>query len=128
MGEQATNRDEQTYAILGAAMAVHGELGHGFLEAVYQEALEREFGYRGLSFQREAALPILYRGEPLKASYKADFVCFGSILVELKAIGHLSGIETSQVINYLKASGLKKSLLLNFGSPQLEYKRLVLAL
>jgi GxxExxY protein len=122
------NRDEQTYAIIGAAMAVHRELGCGFLEAVYQEALEREFQALRLPYERHKDLPIFYRGAVLNTCYQADFVCYGSVIVELKALSDITGREESQVINYLKASGLHRALLINFGAPSLTYKRLVLNL
>ena len=119
------DRDGQTYAIIGAAMTVHRELGSGFLEAVYQEALEREFQLQDIPYERDKLLPIHYRGERLNTFYKADFVCFGSVVVELKALSELAGREESQVINYLKASGLHKALLINFGTTSLQHKRLV---
>ncbi|MGA0332847.1 MAG: GxxExxY protein, partial [Kiritimatiellia bacterium] len=117
-------RDKQTYAIIGAAMAVHRELGHGFLEAVYQAALAREFHLCGVPFEREKRLQVSYRGENI-AEYQADFVCFGEVIVELKALQKLSGVEEAQVINYLKATGLQRALLLNFGCPSLQHKRFV---
>ena len=126
MDESAHERDEHTYAVIGAAMAANSALGSGFLEGVYQGALVIELASRGVPFEREVALPIFYRGQKLNVSYRADFVCFGTLLVELKAIAKLSAIENAQVINYLKASGLKKALLLNFGASSLEYRRLVL--
>ncbi len=119
-------KDPETYAVIGAAMAVHTELGHGFLEAVYQEALEKELVSRGVPHVREAALPVFYR-EMFSGRHTAQTL-YGSLIVELKAIQHLSGVEEAQIINYLKASGMQKAMLLNFGAPRLEFKRLVLNL
>jgi GxxExxY protein len=118
-------QDEQTYLIIGAAMTVHKELGSGFLEAVYQDALELEFEHAGIPYQREVELPIRYRGELLAARYKVDFLCYEAIVVELKAIEHITSREESQLINYLKASGKEKGLLLNFGSHSLDFKRMI---
>ena len=118
-------RDEQTYSIIGAAMTVHRELGHGFLEAVYQDALELEFKNVGISYLREVDLPVKYRDEFLATGYRADFLCFGTTIVELKAIDRMTSREESQLLNYLKASKKEKGLLLNFGSSSLEYKRMV---
>jgi GxxExxY protein len=118
-------RDPQTYAIIGAGMEVHKHLGPGFLEAVYHEALAIELTARDIPFQHEADLIIRYKDYQLSACYRADFICFDDIIVEIKAIKQLSGTEESQIINYLKASGFKRGLLLNFGSPSLKYKRFV---
>lgn len=106
---------EQSYAINGAAMNVYNALGHGFLEAVYQEALELEFIKRGIPYERETELKIFYEGKELRQTYKADFVCYGDIIVELKAVAHLDDSHRSQVFNYLKATGFKLGLLYNFG-------------
>lgn len=118
-------RDPQTRAIVGAAMEVHRQLGAGFLEAVYQEALAIELADRGIPFRREAELPIDYKGRRLSCKYRADFVCYEDIIVELKAMQLLSGTEEAQVLNYLKATKLRRGLLFNFGRPSLEFKRLV---
>lgn len=127
-GKLAAGNDSETYAIIGAAMAVHSELGRGFLEQVYQQALEQEFLARGIPFLREVEIPINYRGRPLGVSYRADFLCYETVVVETKALAELQGVHDSQVINYLKATGLHRGLLLNFGSPALQYRRLVFEL
>ncbi|PIQ96123.1 MAG: GxxExxY protein [Nitrospinae bacterium CG11_big_fil_rev_8_21_14_0_20_56_8] len=118
-------RDEQTYAIIGAAMEVHKTLGHGFLEAVYQEALAVEFTERAIPFRREVELPVRYKGIRLNTAYRADFVCYEEIIVELKALDNLTGRERAQVLNYLKAGGLSRALLFNFGGSSLQHERLV---
>jgi GxxExxY protein len=120
--------DPETFAIIGAAMEVHRELGRGFLEAVYQCALALEFQERGIAFKAEVALPIRYKGKRLTCAYRADFLCFESVLVETKAIATLTGADEAQLINELKATGLQRGLLLNFGAGSLEHKRLVLNL
>jgi GxxExxY protein len=106
-------------------MEVHRVLGPGFLEAVYQEALAREFTARGIPYAREVPLSIRYKGQILECTYRADFLCYGEVIVELKALARLSGIEEAQRINYLKATALELGLLVNFGAPSLEYKRLI---
>ena len=106
-------------------MEVHRELGCGFLEAVYHEALEREFSSQEIPFNPQPLLKIFYKGNPLIKTYQPDFVCYEEIIVEIKAISNLTGIEEAQIINYLKASGLKIGLLLNFGSKSLEHRRFV---
>ena len=119
-------RDERTYKIIGAALEVHKELGCGFLEAVYQEALGREFTSQGITFKSQPIVEIKYKGEPLEKKYQPDFVCYDEVILEIKALDKLSGIEEAQLINYFKATGLQIGLLINFGSKSLEYKRLVL--
>ena len=115
-----------SYNIIGAAFHVYNKLGHGFLEAVYQEALEIEFQRRGIPYEREKELRIQYDGVELKQMYKADFVCYEKIIVELKAVSALDDAHRSQVYNYLHAPGFKLGLLFNFGcSHELEKERIV---
>jgi GxxExxY protein len=118
-------RDPRTYRIIGCAMAVHRKLGNGFLEAVYQEALAIQFELDGIPFKREAAFPIMFEGRTLPTKYRADFVCFDEVLVELKAQVGIGLPESYQVVNYLRAANLDVGLLLNFGLPSLEHRRFV---
>lgn len=118
-------RDPRTYAIIGCAMAVHRKLGPGFLEAVYQQALAVEFERQGVPFAQEVLYEIQYEGVPLQAKYRADFVCFGEVLVELKAKLGFGLPDTHQVVNYLRVSGLSTGLLVNFGLGSLEHRRYV---
>ncbi len=116
---------EEAYKIVGAAQEVHKILGSGFLEKVYQEALEVEFRKRDIPFKREVNFKIEYKNELLKANYVADFVCYNKIIVELKALSELSSVHFSQIINYLKVTKYKLGLLFNFGESSLRVKRLV---
>jgi GxxExxY protein len=120
-------KDPRTFAVIGAAMEVHRSLGPGFLEAVYQEAFAREMARREIPFRSEVELPVFYKGERLSASYRCDFVCYDTVIVEVKALAHVTGLEEAQVINYLKASGHAVALLINFGAQSLEHRRLVLS-
>jgi len=118
-------RDERTYKIIGAAIEVHKELGCGFLEAVYQEALEKEFKIQDIPYKPQPIVEIKYKGQLLEKKYQPDFICFGEVIIEIKAISSLSGVEEAQLINYLKATGLNVGLLINSGSKSLEHKRFV---
>ena len=118
---------EESYRIVGAAFKVYNNLGYGFLESVYQEALEIEFQRQCIPYEREKELKIQYDGVVLKQTYKADFVCFGKIIVELKAVSALDDAHRAQVYNYLHATGYRLGLLLNFGSSdELENQRIIL--
>jgi GxxExxY protein len=114
--------DPRTYAIIGAAMEVHRQLGCGFLEAVYQEAMEIELETRNIPAQAQIDIPVRYKGRILKTFYRPDILCFGTIVVELKALTQIGSIEESQVINYLKGTGYEIGLLLNFGRSSLQSK------
>lgn len=118
---------EEVYAIVGASIEVHQVLGHGFLEPVYQEALEIELEERAIPFSPQEPLRISYKTRRLKKEYIADFVCFGKVIVEIKALDTLSGKEEAQILNYLKATGLRVGVLINFGSHgRLQWKRFVM--
>ena len=118
--------DPETYKIIGAAMAVHSELGCGFLENVYRVALPIEFERLGVPFAVEAMLRIGYKGRDLPVSYRVDFICFESIVVEVKALNAITSKEEAQLLNYLKASGMRRGLLLNFGATSFQHKRMIL--
>ena len=118
---------DEAYAIQGAVFEVYRELGCGFLEAVYQECLERELISRGIPFESQKELRLRYKGEILNLTYKPDLICYGNIIVELKAVKVIEDIHRAQVFNYLKATGLRLGLLVNFGHyPKATVKRIVL--
>ena len=118
--------EHETYAVTGAAIELHRTFGPAFLENVYQETMQLELTARNVPFETEVPLNIVYKGQSLFQKYYADLICFGQIIVELKALNQLSGTEDAQLLNYLKASGLSVGLLFNFGSHgKLERKRLV---
>jgi len=126
MSEGILYRDE-CFKIQGAVFEVYREMGCGFLEAVYQECLEREMHARGIPFVAQQPLPILFKGEPLKQTYKPDFLCGGKIIVEIKALRDVSGEHRAQVHNYLNASRLRLGLLVNFGHyPKASVERIIL--
>ncbi len=117
---------EEVYAIIGAAMEVYNQLGPGFTEAIYQEALELELTLREIPFHPQEHLSVDYKGHTLRHHFVADVLCYETVLVELKALTELSGHERAQILNYLKASGLKVGLLVNFGhKDKLEWERFV---
>lgn len=118
---------KEVYEIVGAAIEVHKELGPGFLEAVYQEALKMELEMRGIPFESQKPINIHYKNRLLEKEYIADLVCYGNIIIELKSTRKLTDVESAQLLNYLKASGWELGLLINFGSVgKLEWKRMVL--
>ncbi len=116
---------EESYAIVGAAMAVHRTLGLGFSEKVYQEALALELEAQGIPFEREKQLHITYRGQQLKQDFYADFVCYSKIIVELKAVSAILPEHQMQITNYLRCADMKLGLILNFGRTSLESQRVV---
>ena len=119
--------EEETYRIRGACFEVYKEKGCGFLEAVYQECLEIEMAHQGIPFVAQQEIALTYRGQTLRQAYKADFVCFGKIIVELKAVSALADEHRAQVLNYLHATGMRLGLLVNFGHhPGIECERFTL--
>ena len=119
--------ENETYAIRGAAFEVYKEMGCGFLEAVYQECLIKEFQRQNIPFLPENELELSYKGEHLELTYKPDFICFSQIIVELKAVKELDDVHRAQIFNYLKATGMKVGLLINFGHfPDVQIERFVL--
>ncbi len=119
--------DPKTFAIIGAAMAVHRALGIGFVESIYRDALAIELELRQVPFDREVPCRVHYRGRLLRDHYRLDFLCFRAIIVEIKARSITGGAETAQVLNYLASTGHQVALLLNFGAARLQYKRYVLS-
>jgi len=116
---------ELVYDIVGCAMEAHSELGPGFLESVYEEALTILFQEKGFQYEQQKSLKIKFRGENLKKQFTADLIVDDKVIVELKAVAQMKNIDEAQLINYLKATGLKVGLLLNFGKEKLEWKRFV---
>ena len=123
-GKPMLKFEEETKRILNACLEVHNELGCGFLEPVYQEALEREFRIQKIPFEREKLLPILYKGQKLDKNYFADFICFNEIILEIKAVSTIAKAHKAQVINYLKAANKQIGLLVNFGCNSLKWERI----
>ncbi len=115
---------DKTFNIIGAAMEVHNTIGCGFTEPIYQEAFEEELRLRGIPYQREKTFNIVYKGKVLKKEFRPDFICYDEIIVELKAVQDIVDEYYSQVYNYLKATGLRLGMLINFGKKSLEYKRI----
>lgn len=117
---------DEVYAIIGAAIEVHKELGNGFLESVYEEALSLEMTARRIPYQVQVRLPIFYKGNPLQKEFIADCIAYNKIVVEMKCISRLSNVEEAQILNYLKATNLQLGLLINFGQPgKLDWKRCI---
>jgi GxxExxY protein len=126
MDEEICYREE-CYQIQGAVFDVYREMGCGFLEAVYQECLEKEFSKRGIPFTAHQELKLLYKGEALRQTYVPDFICHDSIIVEIKAVSAITGVHKAQVLNYLKATSMRLGLLVNFGChPKATVERIIL--
>jgi len=116
---------DECYQIIGCAMEVHRELGNGFLEAVYQEALSIEFEEQNVPYRPQEMIDIYYKEKLLNKKYISDYICFDKIIIELKTVDKLKSEHYAQVLNYLKATNCKLGLLINFGASSLEYKRII---
>lgn len=117
--------ENETEKIIKAFYEVHNELGCGFLEPIYQLALAKEFEIQGIPFEREKKIKVIYKGQVLDKDYYADFVCYGKILIELKAVSRLVNAHKAQVINYLHATKMKLGILVNFGEASCKYERII---
>ncbi|WP_262150675.1 GxxExxY protein [Chryseobacterium foetidum] len=116
---------DESYKIIGICMNIHSIMGFGFLEAVYAELLEKEFIKNNIPYQREVKLDLFFNGEKLDKKYKADFVCYDDIILEIKSVSFLHDSFTRQTLNYLKATHKKLGLLINFGEKSLKHKRII---
>ena len=116
---------EESFAIIGACMKVHRTLGAGFLEAVYEEALEKEFHIQNISFKRQVKLSLYYDNELMKKQYRADFVCYDAIIIEIKAVSQIPTAFYAQLQNYLRCTNMELGILINFGTSSLIYKRII---
>jgi GxxExxY protein len=116
---------EESFKIIGACMKVHRSLGAGFLEAVYEEALEKEFQIQNIPFKKQVKLDLFYDNQKLKKQYRADFVCFDTIVLEIKAVSQMPVVFNAQLKNYLKCTKMELGMLINFGTPSLTYKRIL---
>ncbi|MHB1108617.1 MAG: GxxExxY protein [Lutibacter sp.] len=116
---------EESFKIIGACMKVHRSLGAGFLEAVYEEALEKEFQIQNIPFKKQVKLELFYDNQKLKKQYRADFVCYDTIILEIKAVAQIPIVFNAQLKNYLKCTKMELGMLINFGTPSLTYKRIL---
>ncbi len=124
-GANHSIQDPRTYAIIGAALEVHRELGCGLNEVFYQDALELEFKFRGIPYSREPAYHMFYKQQKLRSFLRPDFICYDSVIVELKALTEITGREISQILGYLKGTGFQIGLLINFGSSSMTHDRFI---
>jgi len=124
-GETNILYKDESYKIIGACMKVHRELGAGFLESIYEEALKKEFFNSGIPFNNQVKLNVYYDGEKLNKFYKADFICYDKIILEIKSVSQVPNVFYSQIKNYLTATKKELGMLVNFGQSSLTYKRII---